>query len=297
MIPYLVMLAIEAVENAMAHSTVPHGHWPGVFRRLQRAGVEGLIVLSTCIALGLWVSRELRRPPSVPGAPDTAHRGSWILGILSLVTALGAVRMLTVTIPTWQRLMADGLQIFLAPEVRTSIIVGFAGLAAGIAARAADLPVAPPPREESARWRPVWRGLGYVLKAGVALTLIDVVLARVFYHAIAEQTTNTGVIGWADVAFSRLRSSIPFASSIGWMESPEILALLAAQLWIGLRILLLLSRPVSLDPTPIDATLENRAAFVRFVLRSLALVVLMVAALPVLFIEGIALCHLILHPF
>lgn len=294
-IPYLVMTAIEAVDHAMVHRISPPGTWPSVYRRLMRAAGEGLVVVSLGIVLAIWVSRVLRRSPPDPGEPDRSRRDSIILALLTGATALGALRLVTVTIPRWQVQMVEGMQILLTPPALIALALGFAGLAAGIAARAADLPGSPSPPVRSARWQLVQRVIGVILKVLLAWALIDVIIARVFYESIARGDISTHWIGWVDVTYRRLQPTTINPSGIGWIWSPDVLVFVAAQIWLGSRIVFALVMPARLELTPLDVALASRASFVRFGLRWLALFVLMITAIPAFVVEGMALYHIILH--
>src|SRR5262249_29603636 len=75
-----------------------------------------------------------------------------------------------------------------------------------------------------------------------------------------------------------------------WMRAiePEWLALTFAQAWLFWRVVCLWLTPIGTEPTPIDVCLQNRTAMGRFAVCLVALTVLMVAALPVLFLVGLA---------
>jgi hypothetical protein len=135
-----------------------------------------------------------------------------------------------------------------------------------------------------------------VVNLVVALLSLDLILARVF-RVLERGGVSVGGweqwIGWVDAAYQWLRSIVPSPLLDVWKVSqqPAWVILALAQIWVGWRVLrLVLAEPDAL-PSPIDATVRNRPALARFMIRWGAITVLMIAALPTLFVTGLVVLH------
>src|SRR6185312_9494616 len=85
-ITQLVLIALEMVNNAMPP---PHrAGWDGLSVRLIRAGMASIPAALACLWLALVVARDFERQRRAE--PWATSRGSWLLRILSLATALAA---------------------------------------------------------------------------------------------------------------------------------------------------------------------------------------------------------------
>ena len=58
LIPYLIMVALEAVSLAMFHAATPG---PGLWMRLLRAGIDASVSAALCLALALALARDFDR--------------------------------------------------------------------------------------------------------------------------------------------------------------------------------------------------------------------------------------------
>ncbi len=101
--------------------------------------------------------------------------------------------------------------------------------------------------------------------------------------------------GWTDAAFARLPSVFADGPLALLMFDPFWLLMTFGQAWITWRVIGLLVAPVGDEPTPLDVCLGDRRSFGRFAIRWLALTVLMVAALPTLFLLGFGLLIVLLR--
>jgi hypothetical protein len=130
-IPYLVLIAIEAVQNAL--SQAPLVARPGLFDRMATAGLEALPGLLGCLATAVWVDDDLRaaaRDPIVARAP----RSWWGMVARASTVALavaGTAYVLLVSIPTLSPSLTEGLATMVDPSTVATIALGVATLAAG----------------------------------------------------------------------------------------------------------------------------------------------------------------------
>jgi hypothetical protein len=160
-------------------------------------------------------------------------------------------------------------------------LFGFAGLALGLAAQGAERPSS---LESDGELNRPHSGLpGHLLELAAILVLLDVILGRVLAIGGYAEWTWMHWTGGLDAALGWLWRQ-------PWMRAiePEWLALTAAQAWLLWRVACLWLTPIGTEPTPIDVCLENRAAVGRIAICWVTLIVLMVAALPVLFLVGLA---------
>jgi hypothetical protein len=228
--------------------------------------------------LALLISRELRFPER---RAARAGRGSLALLLASAATALTSVWLLSTAIPMLHTNLAEGLWSTVAPGDMAVIVLGFAGLALGLAAQVADRPSFLEPDGELDR---LYRGLpSRLFKVAAVLVLLDVIVGRVLAIGGYAEWSWMHWTGWLDAALDWLTRQ-------PWMRAilAEWLALTFAQAWLFWRVTCLLLTPVGTEPTPIDVCLENRAAMGRFVVCWVALTVLTVASLPILFLAGLA---------
>jgi hypothetical protein len=185
----------------------------------------------------------------------------------------------------------------LGPVEVAVIVLGFAGLALGPSARSADR--ATPPEAEGVEGHRRASPLRIVLKTAFAFVLLDLIISRGLNIAGFVAASPTWRTGWVDDALAWFRSLFPLVLTRPWMffQSPQWLALALAQAWVSWRVACLLVSPIETDPTPIDLCLENPRRAGRFAIRWVALTVLMVAALPVLFVAGLVAVHDFLRVF
>ena len=300
---YLILLAMNAVRNAMTGRVASQPLGQDLHGRILRAGAESTPVLACCLVLGLLIARELRGPASRPGEAGASGRVLCALLATTAAAGVGAAWLLAVTLPRLDDWLAEGLRVVIDPLNAAIIVLGFAGLALGPAARATDPPERPQPDESVYRPRTFyWRALG---KLAFALFLLDFIAGRAIDLIVARRVIAGGPVdqswtrwvGWVDAAFDWLRSVVPFQPLVRWnlFEGPEWLALALAEAWVAWRVASLLVTAIGNTPTPIDASLADRRTFCRFAIRWAALTVLMVASLPASFLVGLALLHILIR--
>jgi hypothetical protein len=279
LIAYLVLMALEAVSNARTRIDWVQREYPGLRERIHDAGLMAIPALVCCLVLGLLISHELRRS----AAPAAAtRRGTLMLVLVSAATAATAAWLLATGIPLLHTNLAEGLWLTIAPADAAVLVVGFGGLALGLAARGADRPGPQGPDEEVSR--PRWSFLSRRLTAAATLVLLYVIINCVQMIGGYARWWLKPQASWFYASQSWLWDQL-WVSSMPW-NGWLVLALTEA--WVFWRLTWFWWKPLGTGPTPIDAWLGDRAALVRFAARWVALTVLMVAALPVLFVVGLA---------
>jgi hypothetical protein len=292
-IPYLVLIAIEAVTCAMIHPDRARLARADLSDRITRAGLESIVPLVCCALLGLCLSRALRRPATEPGR---ARRRALVLAVATLLAAAGSAWTVGVIVPELHICLVEGGGSILTPGVVAAVFLGFAGLALGLAARAADRPgadeaVSPRPRT----WQPA---VMHLAQGILALILLDVIAVRVAGILGWHEAAWARWVGWFETALAWVQSLLPLWLSKLWIifAMPQWSVTFLAQLWLAWQVGRFVLRPGDRASIPIDASLRDPRAAARLAGRWAALMVLMVASLPVLTVAGLGLLHCFLAP-
>jgi hypothetical protein len=288
LIPQLILIALEAVSNAM-HPPAPR--LPGSLAvRLLRAGIEAVPAALACLWLALVVAHDFERARR--DQPWAMGRGGWILRILSLVLALAAGTVVVgVAIPTMHPCLADGFRHVLETESIAMVLCGFGVLTAGLAARA----LVPPRSHEAPRWL---RRLSRLLPAGMIVIILLWAMQAVpsstqidpYLPAIVGRVCDLirDLPTWLCRMFPDLSESDLSAwlspGRLAWTLSTTILALFLIEL-SG-------SRMEGSQPAPFDAVAESPARLARFFWLVASLTTACLVAVPTLMVLGQALAHI-----
>ncbi len=144
LIPQMVLVALQAVSNAMFHSLV---RTPGIATRLLRAGIDASVAGLICLTLALIVAHDFERARR--GEPWATTRRGWLFRLFSLITTMVTGTYVgLVSIRTIHPFIADGFRDELGPIEVSMLLCGFGLFAAGLAARSIG--------GHPARERPQW---------------------------------------------------------------------------------------------------------------------------------------------
>jgi hypothetical protein len=278
-LPYLVLLALEAVNNAMPLVTTRHAGI-GLHERVVTAGLAATPVLVCSLALGLLISRQLRRPSG-----SALRHGAVVLLAVSAATLAASVALLSIAVPLLDECLAEAFAATLTPRGAAIVVLGFAGLALGPAAHAADRPGSVDGVENGSARLQTFRRF---LLGGAALVVIGAVGALALPSAALGIRSWARGSGWVGAALDGWWS---FTMRQPWMLflSPHWVVVALAEIWVTGHVVRVLLTPPATATTPIDAWLEDRLGRRHFAARWGALTALMVALLPVLLVTGIAL--------
>lgn len=128
----LVLIAIEAVQNALNLVPMHARRVPGLAGRLDAVIPELLAAATCCVVTGAWLTAELRA-----GADAAWSRAGRIGRALSvLATAAAGLWLLTVTLPRLSPPLVEGLALLLDRADRSVLAAGLALLSLDLAARA-----------------------------------------------------------------------------------------------------------------------------------------------------------------
>jgi hypothetical protein len=303
--PYLVLLAIDAMENAMRRA--PLVSRPPMVDRLAWAGLESIPGLAACLATGIWVNGDLRaaaRDPVEARAPR-----SWAGVIARLATAAlaaaGGAYLVLASVPRLGPAVGEGISSLIDPATAGAVALGFAGLAGGISARSAARlaiggasagpPVAPATAERNlGAWpRRVLGAVACLVAAELTAATIQAIrrdLEDRWYIPISLDT-------WMEFFRAPVSWLFP-AMPIGWsrlIDRPGDALVMAAAVWLAVRLAGLLVGKGTGRPSPLDFLAGDRLALGRFLGWWAGLITLMLASLPVLGVAGVALTHLMVR--
>jgi hypothetical protein len=304
-IPYLVLVAIEAVANAQrgfvpldlgpAHvqvkvplEAVPDAlvrqpvSRPGLILRISQAGLPAAIALVATLATAAWISRDLRQAASAAGPRPWSRRG--VLARLATFAAMVAAagHLLGTTIPRIHEWFLLGVWSLLGPRELALLVAGFAVLCAGIVARAIG-------RRDEVVERLTSSGSRMRLRrAAAALVLLWLILACV--EIILRQLGNppgfpapTRFVGGI---LSDALSWITRNWDELWSLPIPVVFWLPALLWAASETLRR-GGPQADRATAFDAVFISWGRTGRFVGLWVALTMLCLCALPTLFVAGL----------
>jgi hypothetical protein len=298
-IPYLVLIAIEAVQNAMRNAPlVPR---PILFDRLDVAGLESLPGLVGCFLTAVWLDDDLR---GATGDPVAARRPRSWFGVLAraatvILAAVGSASVVFVSIPKLSLPVAEGLATIVDPSTAVTIVIGFSALAAGIAARSAarltaGLEPPDPPRSPGNRPDP-WPGR--IVRTFVGLTSVLLVVAAI--HELRKDFEDR----WFNPIPFKVWAQVVHTSA-GWLGYPAVsnrleyllyepgaILIAVATAWLAYRMIVLFLARDPARSAPLDAIATDRLALGRFLGWWLGLATMMLASLPILAVAGVALTH------
>ncbi len=287
LIPHLILIALEAVNNALPPGSRATADTMSV--RLLRAGIEAVPAALACVGLALVVARDIERARR--GEPWATTRGGWIFRIVALaaVAAAGAFTALVV-IPTVHPHLREGFRLVLDREVLMIILAGFGLASVGLAARVLVPPSGDPPRW--LRW----------LRAAVPIGLLAVVLVSAFDHLPSSTQLDpdlppiVGRICDAIAAvtgrfWNLLPDSIVMVVSAGL--DPERLAWMLSLMLVAAFLLeLAFPRLFGDRAAPFDAIAKSPDRMRRCLWLTAGLTTICIVAMPILLVLGQVLVHI-----
>jgi len=312
-IPYLVLIAIEAVVNARmrpaeaASKFLSNPIGPVMPRSLAGRLAEsipavGLAVLVCLVAAG-WLSSSLRRLAAKGiGSPTDRHSVNVLVAGLGVAALLfGSAGWLVFhTLPMVQPLLMEGLELTVGLWEIGIVMLGFLVFAAGLVARALAPGQELPTDGGGDPSRTVSRFAAGLAKAVVVLVLGVVILTCLSW--IVERFPSiarwfpSGLVGGVVAPIRGL--SEPFWSwakgepSLSVLSYQPALCLLALVVpWLGWRTVGLLFSVRGSAEAPLDRVVDDPARACSFVGYWAALWALLVAALPTLALAGLMLLH------
>jgi hypothetical protein len=289
LIAYLVIVAVEAVSNAMYHASYPG---PGLSARLLSAGADAIVACVFCASLGMILASDFERARRAePWATTRVGRALRI--VLLLATAAAGTYLMKVSIPRIHHALAEGLFQVLTPGVGCWIVTGVGALAMGLAART----IVP----RSSRGGPAW--LVWVSRL-FRFGLMAVLLLSALKHLPASTQMPPGIppsIGWAiDVvgqAQAQAWSLLPYpvVVALTYCLEPDQLRWLIAVVFVSPLVIELVVRRTTDQEAPFDVAFRSPLTVTELTWLTVALVVVCLVALPTLIVAGQAGLHIRLN--
>jgi hypothetical protein len=306
-IPYLVLIAIEAVENAKMRPgegslliNPPRPPMPrGMAERLDAALPAAGLALLACLVTAGWLSSSLRR--SAAGEANRPSGRELSLGLLlAAALPIAGFGLIFRTLPSVQPLALEGLGLTIGWREFVVVALGFGFFAAGLVARVV-VPAVEGSQGMEAPMSPAGRSpLVRLLRAVAALVLGVVILSSVaeiqaryppsglvlprwLVHAVFEPLQSRGAEIWSLFQWNGLAATIAFDPDV-WFPAVAIPWLL----WRSSGLLVSARRDV---PASLDQVFDSPRVACRFAGYSLAFWALLLAALPTLALAGLIVLH------
>ncbi len=281
-IPYLHLISLEGLSIGQIH---PFRARPGpdMTTRIGQAGVPAALALVATLATGAWIAYDLRRAASDPAKQAMSVRG--LVYRLSTFVAMVAfaVYLVRTTIPGIHDCVPSGVRMILGAGEVTAIAVGFAVLYAGVAARAigrsGDV-------LELGRRRPVdlWMRSRQVVAGCTVLVLNSAWIARLLKQSGCLSALPSGDLADVLVRAVTYWDTLWFEEWFTYWSFSISCPFLA---WAALETLGLCGPQAPDRMTCFDAVATSRADAGRFLGLWTALAMLVLCALPALFVAAL----------
>jgi hypothetical protein len=280
--PYMVLLALEAVQNALHRA--PMVARPIVFDRLNLAGLEALPGLAGCLLTALWIDDDLRLAWSDPAQARTLRSWSGLLGRASTVAlaVIGSGYVLVCSIPRLSPQLAEGLGAIFEPSTLATIALGFAGLSAGISARASAILA-----DRSEPGEPIENRLAMLWVRRIVGGIACLILLESIAAAVLRIRGDFEDHWYVPFHIDAWTSSFAYPL----IDRPGIYLMASLAAWLVYRLIRLFLTKKADRPASLDLIGEDRLAMGRFLGWWVGLTTLMMASLPVLGIIGVTLTH------
>lgn len=280
-IPYLVLLALEAVSNALRHHlepVVPLG------QRLRDATIPAALALIGCLLTGSWVDRDLRAAAGRAEAEFTngSRKGFAARGMSLALMLTASVYLMRVTIPYVHSCLDQGIRMVIDPTTATAMVIGLAGLSAGVVARAvAPRQEGPGPHER----------LGFIWLAGRSLAAL-ILLQLIAMAMVAVLRESGGSSPFDSLTLLTWERSSLRAWDMLWSLNLPTFVWVPASLWAAVVVGRELG-PFAIDRiSSIELITSSKRLTLRFLGLWAALTALCLCALPTLAVASLLLYRL-----
>ena len=288
LIAYLVIVAVEAVSNAMYHASYPG---PGLSARLLSSGADAIVACVVCGSLAVILASDFERRRAEAWA--TTRVGKALRVVLLLATAGMGTYLMEVSIPRLQPALAEGLFQVLKPGGVCWIIGAVGAFALGLAART----IVPCP----SRGRPAWLvWISRLFRYG----LMAVFLLSALKHLPASMQMPAAIppfIGWAIDVVGQTQAQAwsllphPVVVAMTYCLEPDQLRWLIALVFVSPLVIELVVRRTADQEAPFDAAFRTTRSVMQLTWLTVALVVVCLVALPTLIVAGQAGLHVRLN--
>jgi hypothetical protein len=286
LIAYLVVVAVEAVSNAMHHASHPG---PGLSARLLSAGADAIVACVFCVSLAMILASDFERARRAePWATTRVGRALRI--VLLLATAGVGTYLTVVSIPRIQPALAEGLFQVLKPGALCWITGGVGVFALGLAARSIS-----PRRSRRQPAAFIWlsRLFRYGLMAILLLSALKQLPESMQMPPGIPPSVGRAidVIGQVQAqAWSLLPYPVVVALTYGL--EPDQLRWLIALAFVSPLVIELVVHRIAGQEAPFDVAFCTPRSVMQLTWLTVALVVVCLVALPTLVVAGQAGLHI-----
>jgi hypothetical protein len=290
-IEYLVLIAVEAVSMAIRFW---EGNGPGALARLSHGSVPVVLCVAACVASGVWQSYDLRHHRTVDGQADgrDEHYSLVMFDLVcSLAPAAAGLFIVLRFLPSVHTQYAQGIWRGIMPMDGVVIFFGIAGFSAGIAARALGAPsiiltdTNLPDRRDSV--------IPVATFARVTIALVSIAALSLSLVAIFSKTT-------AMLFHERILGiTSPVVAMWGWIGGQldsTVLYLSVGLAWVTVSTFRAMCTRTTAGYSYFDSIVNpNRLRL--FLWAWFRLTLLMISAMPTIFVAGLLSYHYFLMLF
>jgi hypothetical protein len=292
MIPYLVLVAIEAVALATRYWD---GNGAGSLTRLSNCVLPAATALVSCVGSGVWLAHDLRAAPRVAGTRP--HLTFWLLlarVVAAIAPPMCAGYLVTRTIPMINTQLNEGIHMAIDLPIVVIVLIGFAGLSGGIAARAATVRREPGTNDPEVPNQIMDRIAAGGILGSLTRLFLKLVACWIIF-AVVVSLLPVEKVGWLPWQFYELAGkSMWLLRKILEGSLYNAAFLFAGFAWLFIVVIGEIVVRGPQDEVPFDRLLENGDTLGRFMRSWLSLTALLASSLPALFVAGLVGYHFFL---
>jgi hypothetical protein len=287
--PYLVLIALEAVNSAMRRPLIS---LPSFASRMLRTGIDCSVGAMICLALALVVARDFDRARrNQPWA--TSWLGRAIRLIVLCASVGSAIFLARVTIPAIHPWVSEGIALVVGPGELLIVFAGFCLLSGGLAARSLD----PRPALQKPRWMTrVTQALGLGALALAVLTALAAVPPAASLAPLVPWPIRI-FLGLMQEGREWLQGRLPDQVAVVVNQALQAESLLWGGITLGLIVLVgeAAFRPSPDGVAPFDSAFNSPEIAIRFIWLTMGLTAVCLFALLIFGIGGPAILHVRLN--
>ena len=306
-IPYLVLIAVEAVENAKMHpgeggggllTALPRPTLPrGLADRLDGSVPLVGLALAVVTLAAAWVSSFLRRTTD----GETNH-GSWRDAAAGLALTAGCLTaasgLVFRAIPAIQPLALEGLRMSFGGWELAIVAMSFAFFSAGLVAHAVTPGIDPASGRGnwcSSGWNRYAARLAWAAMVVLLLAVIASSLEHIKKYGPFGRFIPARLVGLLDLLPASVWQGWTWLQGTGWsgvlIGDASVWFPAIVLPWLAWRSIGLLLSARSPSPAPLDRVFDSATALRRFFGFSFAMSVVLLAAVPTLALAGLVVLH------
>jgi hypothetical protein len=294
-LPYLILIALEAVRAAMRRGTLGG---TALATRIEHGLPAALAGAVACFAAACWLSHSIRRSAAEARQEAILAKREAAAAVVILALASAMAWLLFRTVLMWDVWLYEGLWTVVGPLEIGALVLGYGGLAAGIAARAVTAkPEAPGATRPAPGATEVTHGrVARILVSGLRLSLIVAIGIVLLIREEPPRSLFRGLPaefrGLANAVSSVYERALEPA--LLWRElDHKALYLVVGLAWVVVLLAGVLLREQS---APFDRVIERPASLIRCAAFTIGFTATCLCAMPTLFVGCLLAFHRWLNP-